>query len=205
MVKTEKDIDTSEKILAAARKAFLTKGMSGARMQDIANDAGINKALLHYYFSSKDELFEKVFMEEANKFFPKINMIFESELPLFEKIEHFASEYIDEIQQNPYLPMFMMTQINQDTDKFLAKIMGKHNQPNPQNFLAQIEKEVKKGTIKPISPVHLLLNLLSLCVFPFMAKPMILRKIGLDELQFRQLMEQRKKEIPEFIINSIKK
>jgi AcrR family transcriptional regulator len=205
MVKTEKDTDTSEKILTAARKAFLTKGMSGARMQDIANEAGINKALLHYYFSSKDELFEKVFMEEANKFFPKINMIFESELPLFEKIKQFAGEYIDEIQQNPYLPMFMMTQINQDTDKFLAKIMGKHNQPNPQNFLAQIEKEVKKGTIKPISPIHLLLNLLSLCVFPFMAKPMILRKIGLDELQFRYLMEQRKKEIPEFIINSIKK
>lgn len=205
MVKTDKDTDTSEKILTAARKAFLTKGMSGARMQDIANEAGINKALLHYYFSSKDELFEKVFMEEANKFFPKINMIFESELPLFEKIEKFASEYIDEILQNPYLPMFMLTQINQDTDKFLGKIMGKHNQPNPKNFLAQIEKEVKKGTIKPISPVHLLLNLLSMCVFPFMAKPMILRKIGLDELQFRHLMEQRKKEIPEFIINSIKK
>jgi len=205
MVKTEKDTDTSEKILAAARKVFLTKGMSGARMQDIANAAGINKALLHYYFSSKDKLFEKVFMEEANKFFPKINMIFESPLPLFEKIKQFASEYIDEIQQNPYLPMFMLTQINQDTDKFLGKIMGKNNQPNPQNFLAQIEKEVKKGTIKPISPVQLLLNLLSLCVFPFMAKPMILRKIGLDELQFRHLMEQRKKEIPEFIINSIKK
>lgn len=205
MVKTEKDTDTSEKILTAARKAFLTKGMSGARMQDIANEAGINKALLHYYFSSKDELFEKVFMEEANKFFPKINMIFESELPLFEKIEKFASEYIDEMQENPYLPMFIITQINQDTDKFLGKIMGKHNQPNPHSFLAQIEKEVKKGNIKPVSPVHLLLNLLSMCFFPFMAKPMILRKIGLDELQFRYLMEQRKKEIPGFIINSIKK
>lgn len=205
MVKNEKDKDTGEKILVAARKIFLVKGMSGARMQDIADAAGINKALLHYYFRNKDQLFEVIFLEEAKKFFPKINMILESDLPLFEKIEKFAAEYIDEIQQNPYLPMFMLNQVNQDTDKFLGKIMGKKNQPEPWSFLLQIEKEVKKGTIKPIHPVQLLLNLLSMCVFPFMAKPMILRKIRLDEQQFSQLMEQRKKEIPQFIINSIKK
>lgn len=205
MVKKEKDKDTGEKILVAARKIFLVKGMSGARMQDIADAAGINKALLHYYFRNKDQLFEVIFLEEAKKFFPKINMILESDLPLFEKIEKFAAEYIDEIQQNPYLPMFMLNQVNQDTDKFLGKIMGKKNQPEPWSFLLQIEKEVKKGTIKPIHPVQLLLNLLSMCVFPFMAKPMILRKARLDEQQFNQLMEQRKKEIPQFIINSIKK
>lgn len=205
MVKKQKDTDTGVKILAAAKKIFLVKGMSGARMQDIADEAGINKALLHYYFKNKEKLFEVIFLEEAKKFFPKINSIFESGLPLFEKIEKFAAEYIDEMQQNPYLPMFMMTQINQDTDKFLGAAMGKNNQPNPHHLLAQIEKEVKKGTIKPISPVHLLMNLLSMCIFPFIAKPMILKKIGLDELQFRRLMEQRKQEIPQFIINSIKK
>ena len=179
--------------------------MAGARMQDIADEAGINKALLHYYFKSKEKLFEVIFLEEAKKFFPKINIIFESELPLFEKIEKFTVEYIDEIQENPYLPMFMLNQINQDTDKFLGKILSKSTQPNPQHFLEQIEKEVKKGTINPISPVHLLMNLLSMCIFPFIAKPMILRKIGLDDLQFRRLMEQRKQEIPQFIINSIRK
>ncbi len=205
MAKAEKDTDTGKVILAAAKKVFLIKGMSGARMQDIADAAGINKALLHYYFKSKEKLFEVIFLEEAKKFFPKINMIFESELPLFEKIEKFTTEYIDEIQENPYLPMFILTQINQDSDKFLNTVVGKNNQPNLQHFLAQIEKEVKKGNIKPISPVHLLLNILSMCIFPFIAKPMILKKIGLDELQFRRLMEQRKQEIPQFIINSIKK
>lgn len=205
MAKAEKNTDTGKVILAAAKKVFLIKGMSGARMQDIADAAGINKALLHYYFKSKEKLFEVIFFEEAKKFFPKINMIFESELPLFEKIEKFTTEYIDEIQENPYLPMFILTQINQDSDKFLNKFIGKNTQPNPQHFLVQIENEVKKGTIKPISPVHLLLNLLSMCIFPFIAKPMILKNIGLDELQFRRLMEQRKQEIPQFIINSIKK
>lgn len=201
----KKDEGAGEKILEAARKVFLTKGLAGARMQDIADEAGMNKALLHYYFSSKEKLFEVIFMEEAQKFFPRINFIFESDLPLFEKIEQFTIEYIDEMVQNPYLPLFVVNEINQAPDNFLNKIWGKEYQPRPQKFLAQIEKEVKKGTIKPISPLHLLLNIISMCIFPFMGKPMIMRTIGLDELQFRTLMEQRKKEIPQFIINSIKK
>lgn len=205
MAKESKPVDASEKILAAARRVFLVKGMAGARMQDIADEAGINKALLHYYFSSKEKLFEVIFLEEAKKFFPKINMIFESNLSLFEKIEVFTKEYIEVMQENPYLPMFILTQINQDSDKFLNKILGKTNQPNPQHLLAQIEQEVEKGTIQPISPVQLLMNLLSMCVFPFIGKPMMMHKIGLDELQFRRLMEQRKQEIPRFIINAIKK
>lgn len=199
------DTGTEQKILNAAKKIFIVKGMMGARMQDIADEAGINKALLHYYFSSKEKLFETIFMEEAKIFFPKINMIFESDLPLFEKIEKFTEEYIDIIRQNPYLPLFVINEINREPDKFLYKIWGKTNLPRPEKFLQQIEREVKKGSIKPISPVHLLLNILSMCIFPFMARPMLMKNIGLDELQFRMLMEQRKIEIPQFIIHAIKK
>lgn len=205
MVKPKKDQSTEEKILAAAKHVFMKKGMAGARMQDIADEAGINKALLHYYFRSKDKLFENIFLVQAKKFFPKIGMIFQSDLPLFEKIEHFADEYITEILENPYLPWFIMNEINRDPDKFLNKVWGKDNFPKPGKFLEQIEREVKKGTIKRISPLHLLMNLLSLTIFPFIAKPMISRNLKLDELQFREAMEQRKKEIPKFIIDSIKK
>ena len=87
MVKAKKDISAEEKILAAAKKVFTRNGMDGARMQDIADEAGINKALLHYYFRSKDKLFQVIFVQEAKKFFPKIKMIFESDLPLFEKTQ----------------------------------------------------------------------------------------------------------------------
>jgi TetR/AcrR family transcriptional regulator len=205
MPKAEKDKDTAERILAAARKVFLVKGMAGARMQDIADEAGINKALLHYYFSNKEKLFEKIFLEEAKKFFPKINMIFQSDLPLFEKIHRFAEEYIDEILENPYLPLFVMNEINRDPDKFLYKVWGRDKLPKPEKFLRQIESEVKKGVIKPISPLHLLMNMISMCIFPFVGKPMFMRKLGLDELQFRQIMQQRKQEVPQFIINAIKK
>lgn len=205
MVKVKKDRSTGDKILAAAKKVFMTKGMAGARMQDIADEAGINKALLHYYFKDKEKLFELIFLEEAQKFFPRINMIFESELPLFEKIEKFVNEYIDEMVENPYLPWFVMNELNRDPDRFLYKIWGKDNLPKPAKFLEQIEQEVKKGTIKKISPLHLLLNLLSMTIFPFVAKPMIIRNLKMDELQFRQAIEQRRKEIPRFIIDSIRK
>ena len=205
MVKENKTIPSEDKILAAARKVFMTKGMAGARMQDIANEAGINKAMLHYYFRDKDKLFETIFLEEAQKFFPKINMIFQSDNSLEEKIRQFVNEYINEMQENPYLPWFVLNEINLDPDRFMYKIWGKDNLPNPSKFLAQIEREVKKGTIKRISPMHLLMNLLSMTIFPFVARPMIQRKLGLDDMQFRAAMEQRKKEVPKFIMDSIRK
>ena len=83
----KKDSTTEEKILAAAKKIFVQKGMAGARMQDIADEAGINKALLHYYFRNKEKLFEVIFLAAAERLFPRINRIFEADMPLFERIE----------------------------------------------------------------------------------------------------------------------
>lgn len=205
MVNKKKVEGAEQKILEAARKVFTTKGMAGARMQDIADDAGINKALLHYYYRDKEKLFETIFLDEAQKFFPKINAIFQSDDPLFEKIEKFVNEYIDEMLENPYLPWFVLNEINRDPDQFMYKIWGESNLPKPAKFLEQIETEVRKGTIKRISPVHLLMNLLSMTIFPFVAKPMITRNMRMNELQFREAMEQRRKEIPKFIIDAIKK
>jgi TetR/AcrR family transcriptional regulator len=205
MVKHKKDATAEERILAAAREVFISGGLASARMQEIADRAGINKALLHYYFKNKEKLFETIFLQEAKKFFPQINMIFESDDPLFEKIEKFADLYLTEMIQNPYLPWFVLNEINQDPERFFGMIWDKTNLPRPRKFLEQVEKEVKNGRIKPIQPVHLLVNLLSLCIFPFVAKPMIIKNLGVSESQFRLLMEQRKKEIPKFILDSIKK
>ena len=204
MVKENKDRSAQEKILVAAKKVFLVKGMAGARMQDIADEAGINKALLHYYFRNKEQLFKVIFKEAADKLFPKINSIFESDSSLFEKIELFTGEYITVMLENPYLPLFVLNEINHDPHYFIQKIWGK-NKPRPEKFLQQIEKEVKKGTIKKISPDQLLMNLISLTIFPFVSKPMFQANLGLDEVQFRNIMERRKKEIPKFIIDSIRK
>ena len=200
-----RDSTTEEKILAAAKNVFIRQGMMGARMQDIADEAGINKALLHYYFRNKEQLFDVIFMGAVSQLFPRIRMIFEADGPLFEMIEKFCEDYIEIIAANPYLPLFMFNEISRDPVEFMKKINGAVGFPRPELFLQKIEREIKKGTIKKISPMQLLLNLLSMCIFPFIAKPLILINLQLDEMQFRSVMEQRKKEIPRFIIDSIKK
>lgn len=205
MVKNKKDQTTEEAILAAAKKVFVQKGMAGARMQDIADEAGINKALLHYYFRNKEKLFEVIFMEAAQKLFPRINAIFEADQPLFEKIENFCDEYISIVMENPFLPLFVLNEINQDPDYFLRKVWTGKSKPNPAKLLEQMEKEVKKGNIKRVNPVHLLMNLISMTIFPFLAKPMFQKNLGMNETQFRLAMEERKKEIPRFIIDALRK
>src|SRR5580698_10566654 len=124
----EKD-NSEERILIAAKKVFVLKGMAGARMQDIADEAGINKALLHYYFRSKEKLFEVIFQEAAQRLFPRINLVFESDVPLF-----------------------VLNEMSRDADKFLTGTWGKQNIPRPEKFLQQIEQEQKKGHIGAVSP-----------------------------------------------------
>lgn len=205
MAKYKKDNSTEEKILEAARKVFVRKGMFGARMQDIADEAGINKALLHYYFKNKEKLFEKIFIEAASKLFSKVNEIVASDIPFFTKIEQFCDQYITVVLENPYLPLFVLNEINQDPTFFKKKLQGNGTGPKAKRFMEQIAEEVKKGTIREISPLHLFLNLISMTIFPFVSKPMLQMNVGLGEEQFRMAMEQRKKEIPKFIIDSIKK
>jgi AcrR family transcriptional regulator len=204
MVKEEKSDSTQERILLAAQKIFLQKGLTGARMQDIADEAGINKALLHYYFRNKEQLFDMIFLEALNKLFPKIADIFESDISLFKKIENFCSEYTDMMLQNAYLPLFVLNEVNKDPIRFKEKFW-KNKDFVFQKFMEQIELEIKAGTIKPISAAHLFINMLSMCIFPFMAKPLWMMTTSMDELQFRYFMEQRKTEVAKFLIESIKK
>jgi len=203
MVNSKKD-DPEERILEAARKVFLKKGMAGARMQDIADEAGINKAMLHYYFRSKEKLFEKIFSELSQYFFPKLVKIFESDESLFRKIERFVDEYIDQMSRTPYLPIFVLNEVNRQPEPFIRKMIG-NRRPPVKKFFDSVEKEIKKGIIKPVSPAQLLLNIISLCVFPFAARPMFQIMANVDKVTFDALLQQRKRELPKFIIDGIKK
>ena len=203
MVK-KKDQSTEERILASAKKIFVEKGMAGARMQDIADDAGINKAMLHYYFRSKEKLFEVIFKEAAARLFPTIANILNSDLPLFDKIRRFTNDYLEIVIENPFLPLFVLNEINKRPQAFGKKIFG-HNRPPVHILAEQIEQEIRKKTIKPVNPAHLVMNMMSMCVFPFVGKPMIQLIMNIDDIQFRNMMEERKTMIADFIIASIKK
>ncbi|HWJ26145.1 MAG TPA: TetR/AcrR family transcriptional regulator [Flavisolibacter sp.] len=197
------DISTEEKILQAARKIFVDKGLEGARMQDIADEAGINKALLHYYFRSKEKLFETIFSRVASEFMPRMFDILESDQCLFKKIELFCFAYIEQETKTPYVPIFIIHEINRDPKALIKKVFNKRKPPF-KKVLIQIEEETKRGIIKPIDPIQLLLNIISLCIFPYLARPMIQTITGMKMDHFNEMMKERCTTVSKMIIDSIK-
>ena len=202
MVKVE-DNKTEETILEAAKGVFLRKGMFGARMQEIANDAGINKSLLHYYYRSKQLLFEAVFKQAFGLMAPKINDVLNSELELEEKIKSLTHNYISFVLKHPYLPGFVIQELNSNPDFVNTLITEKHF-PNITVFKKQVEEQVEAGKIKPIDANQLFVNILSLTIFPFIANPLLKGFTRLDDEAYNNLLENRKNEVSDFIINAIK-
>ena len=199
-----KDISTEQKILEAAKQVFFDKGMHGARMQDIADKAGINKAMLHYYFRSKEKLFETIFTEAIGSLFPKLSSILESEQTVFKKIEMICVEYINQVSNTPYLPIFILSEASRRQDVFLKRLWNK-KKPPLKAFSTMIETAIKEKKIKQVHPLQLLLNILSLCIFPFAAQPILQHAAGLSKRDYEAMIEERKKTVPQLIIQSIKK
>ena len=199
-----KTMTTEEKIFNAARIIFQKKGFAGARMQEIADEAGINKAMLHYCFKNKELLFQAVFMNAFSQLAPQINEIFNSKESFFEKIKKFTHSYITFVMQNPYLPQFVIQEMNNNPE-FVMSFLKNENRPDPTLLIAQIEKEIADGIIKPINPKQLLMDIFSMTVFPFAAQMMMKGMIQISDAEFNQMMEERKTSIAEQIINSIKR
>ena len=202
MVK-EKDESTEQKILTAAKKVFVTRGMAGARMQDIADEAGINKALLHYYFRSKEKLFEVIFKETTGRFVPRVNEILNSDMTMYQKIETFCREYIEKVIENPFLPLFIMNEMHKQPEEFIKSIWG-GQKPQIGKFIQQIQEAIEKKEIRPIHPAQLLMNVMSLCIFPFIGKPILQMLSGTSEKEFINLMHERTILVPQFIMQAIK-
>ncbi|SDI52692.1 TetR/AcrR family transcriptional regulator [Winogradskyella thalassocola] len=202
-MKKAKDENTEEQILVAAKNVFQTKGMDGARMQEIADKAGINKAMLHYYYRNKQLLFEAVFKNAFSLLAPQLNAVLNDDSSIEDKIKNFTSNYITFIVKHPYLPNFIIQELNRNPD-FILKMKDNPAFPNIEKFKIQVDDEVAKGVIKPISAEQLFINIMALNIFPFVAKPLIMAFTSANDKHYQQLMEDRKTEVANFIINSIK-
>tara|TARA_R110001592_G_scaffold115_6_gene661 strand:- start:4634 stop:5245 length:612 start_codon:yes stop_codon:yes gene_type:complete len=198
-----KNETTEIQILNAAKTVFQQKGMDGSRMQEIADEAGINKAMLHYYYRSKQILFEAVFNHAFALLAPQLNKILNDDSSIEEKIRNFTSNYISFVNKHPYLPNFVIQEINRNPG-FVLKMKLNSGFPDIEKFKEQVKKDVENGIIKPIKAEQLFINILSLSVFPFVATPLIKAFINTDDQGFKFLMDERKTEVANFIINSIK-
>jgi AcrR family transcriptional regulator len=196
---------TEEKIFEAATIVFEEEGLSGARMQSIADRAGINKALLHYYFRTKDHLFEAVFTKLAKKMFMKFNPMFENNLSMEEKIRFFFKEHISFMQQNPKLPGFILNEINHNPQRIQKLIKNIEFKNLWLKIMEQHKDELYKYTITEETLPQIMTTIASLSVFPFAAKgilEVIFENMGVD---FDKFIELRKNFAADFVIKAITK
>lgn len=198
-----KNTDTEKNILDAATDVFQTKGMDGARMQEIADKANINKSMLHYYYRSKQKLFEAVFKTAISIMAHKLREIIETEEPLFDKIRNFTDNYIGFISKHAYLPTFIIQELNRNPE-ILQETFVKQFGNSFDKMKTTINEMVEKGEIRPIKPEHLLMNVIAMSIFPFVAKPILKSVLQKDEKEYQILLEERKTHVADFVINSIK-
>ncbi|RED22642.1 TetR family transcriptional regulator [Flavobacterium cutihirudinis] len=195
----KKDASTEEKIKTAAKTVFYKKGFTATRTRDIAEEAGLNLALLNYYFRSKAKLFEIIMTETFVGFIDSIKVILNDEkTSLEQKVEIIAERYIDFIIKEPEIPVFILTEIRNNPEGLLKRLPIREI-INESVFIKQFLTAVEKKEITESNPLHFLMNILGLVVFPFIAKPIIMGSRNLETEAFNDLMRERKKKIPIWI------
>lgn len=201
---TAKDISTEENILNVAREVFMRNGYSGTTMQQIADEAGINKSLLHYYYRSKEKLFGQIFAEVFSQFIPELGKIFMTDKSLEEKIRAFVDSYIEGFIRNPLIPIFVMQELSSNP-QHLADLIKKFG-IDPEMVIKMISESLKNEDLNIQDPRQFMVNMIGLCVFPFAAQPLIQRLIfNNDEKAYSKFLLERKHEVSEFLLNAIRK
>lgn len=185
----EKDISTEERIKEAARIVFIKKGFAATRTRDIAEEAGLNLALLNYYFRSKEKLFHIVMEEKFEQFFGTIVVLLnDNESTVKEKVAAVANDYIDLLLANPDLPIFVLSEIRNRPELFSKRVSGRLIN---STFFKQLTE------LKPdVNVFHLILNLLSMIIFPILAQPVINQIESLKDPAFKKFILERKRLIP---------
>ena len=198
-MKKTKDISTEERIKAAARKVFHQKGFAGTRTRDIAEEAGINHAMLNYYFRSKEKLFEMVMMETMAQFFKGVNLMLNDEsTSLDEKIDLIVSNYVDLLLKEPELPTFILNEVRPNPQAFVEQNPIKEALTHSV-LTRQYAEAVARGEITEPNLMQAILNVIGLVIFPFIAQPILTSIVNIPEEQYKALMLQRKTLIPQWI------
>jgi AcrR family transcriptional regulator len=206
-----RDTDTEARILDAAHIVFVRRGTAGARMQEIADEAGVNKALLHYYFRSKGRLAAAVFQRVARGLFLRVSETLGSDAGIEDKVRRVVQLYLEQLTKTPYAPAYVISELNQHPDRaaqFVEAVRHIREQSLNADVLdtlgKQLRRRVRAGEMRAISTPQFIANLASLCIFPFAARPMLCAILDLDDRGFARFIEERKTALPEFFLNALR-
>ncbi|MCD6202068.1 MAG: TetR/AcrR family transcriptional regulator [Bacteroidales bacterium] len=198
-------LQTEDKILITAREVFIREGYDGARMQHIADEAGINKALLHYYYGTKEKLFTAVFEHVFTELLNRIFSLMEEQQSLEVFLNVFFREHITFLLSDPRLPAFIINEVSLHPE-LLLNIFGKFSSYGIGKFGMLVEKEKEKGLIAPgTDPLQLFINILSLSIFPVVIEPIISNVLQMDARETETFLRQRIEILPEMVLASVRK
>jgi len=206
-----RDGATEQRILDAAHAVFLRHGTAGARTQEIAREAGVNSALLHYYFRTKARLAEAVFTRAATQLMPAVIGILGSDTTLEQKVEQVVEVELRQLLKTPYLPGYILSELTHHPER-VRQLFSSATGMAPTEvgtrvfkvLRKQIDERVRAGRMHPIGPDQFAINLLALCVFPFAARPMVMALVGLDQGGFEQFINRRRKELAPFFLRALR-
>ncbi|MXS69662.1 TetR family transcriptional regulator [Flavobacteriaceae bacterium W22] len=194
MSNQNKKDQTQELIKDTAKNLFFVQGKFNATTQEIADEAGVNRTLINYYFRSRDNLIQIIFNEAQRVEKEKSEIIMNSDLPLKQKISEFIEGSLSTSLQYPYLETYIVSQINKGTCH-----QKDIEERDLKRLYDDIEKEMDKGNIEKMAPVQFLINMVSLLVFPSAVRPLFMENLMLSESEFNKIISERK----EIIINML--
>lgn len=192
---TERDVDTKGRILAAAEAEFLARGYDRSRMQAIADRAQINKALLHYHFRNKDELFAQIFRNKAELLFPKVAASLREQTGFIRFICRFVDLYVAHLIENPFLPNYLL-QVGANHIELLQQVKIDF----PKQLVSAFEAAAARKEIRSHDALQFVISLLGMCVMPFVAKNLITGLLGLSEREYHEFLAGRADEIKRYVV-----
>ncbi|UZR98249.1 TetR/AcrR family transcriptional regulator [Chondrinema litorale] len=195
-----RDTGTEENIKSAAKKVFFVEGKLNATTQDIANEAGVNRTLLNYYFRTREALFDQVYKEALSALAQKMNEVFKAELPFRQKVENIIDVFLEDIITYPFKEIFLISEINSEH----AEIKKSHEPENPvfRNFAIEVEEAMKRGEVNRIkAPYHFIINLFSLMAYPVIIRPLNEKLLNFTKEEYDEILKNRKSEIIELLLN----
>lgn len=195
--------DTEHRIKEAAKHIFLRRGLDGARMQDIADKAGVDKALVHYYFRSKDKLFALTFDEIAGSFLGRISQTLTADVPFAEKIQRLIQQDTSMPEEFPLVAHFIIAELNQSRSQTERHHTVKPLYDAHQLFVEQVEQEIKAGTIRPLNSTQLFVALISVSLFPLVAQSLLQIILGLDNEGYKVMLSERAESLADFVNRAI--
>lgn len=193
-------------ILETAERLFLDKGFALTSTTEIAREAGCNQALVHYYFRTKEQLFIRIFEEKVKIFAGAFFSIDEKPGTFLEKLTRKIEAHFDIVARNPKIPFLLINEITTNPQRIQAlhKSIGDYPTDIIRRMSEELNEAIARGEVRPITALDLILTILSLNVMPQLLRPVLEEVMPLPPEEVQKLIERRKKENVQVIINSLR-